>query len=453
MKLPDYFLADLPDEATVTPQILTEACQTLRHNRADYLLPRSTQSLVESLAALAQEWLNPSYPFRALALEAGPKATGFSPATLASGLDTFYRQITYENLFDLLDQDLGHKNRLDDWFTSNPESRLHRASMARGPELIVHICASNVPSPTLASMVFGLMARSAQFIKCSQKTSLFPRLLAHSLHEVEPKLGACIEIAEWPGGDGTLEAVVFHEADCITATGSDETLQAIRGRLPGQARFLGYGHRVSFAYVAADQLTSLSAGRVAAAAAADIAAWNQLGCLSPHVLYVEHGGRITPEEFAQRLAEELASLEALEPRGEVSTEVAASIASRRAFYELRAAHSSETRCWFSKDSTAWSVIYEADPLFQYSCLHRFVYVKGVRDVSEALHAADPVQGRVSTVGIAAEPRRARKVAMELARWGVPRVCPIGQMQKPPLAWRHDGRPALGDLITWTDWEQ
>jgi hypothetical protein len=26
------------------------------------------------------------------------------------------------------------------------------------------------------------------------------------------------------------------------------------------------------------------------------------------------------------------------------------------------------------------------------------------------------------------------------------------MQNPPLTWRHDGRPALGDLLTWTDCE-
>jgi hypothetical protein len=41
----------------------------------------------------------------------------------------------------------------------------------------------------------------------------------------------------------------------------------------------------------------------------------------------------------------------------------------------------------------------------------------------------------------------------LAHWGVTRVCPIGQMQNPPLGWRHDGRPTLGDLVTWMDWEQ
>jgi hypothetical protein len=26
------------------------------------------------------------------------------------------------------------------------------------------------------------------------------------------------------------------------------------------------------------------------------------------------------------------------------------------------------------------------------------------------------------------------------------------MQNPPMGWRHDGRPTLGDLVTWTDWE-
>jgi len=26
------------------------------------------------------------------------------------------------------------------------------------------------------------------------------------------------------------------------------------------------------------------------------------------------------------------------------------------------------------------------------------------------------------------------------------------MQNPPLTWRHDGRPALADLVTWADFE-
>jgi hypothetical protein len=59
---------------------------------------------------------------------------------------------------------------------------------------------------------------------------------------------------------------------------------------------------------------------------------------------------------------------------------------------------------------------------------------------------------VSTVGLAASDEIARELALTLARWGVTRICPIGQMQNPPLTWRHDGRPALGDLVRWTDYE-
>ena len=104
-------------------------------------------------------------------------------------------------------------------------------------------------------------------------------------------------------------------------------------------------------------------------------------------------------------------------------------------------------------STAWTVVYEADPLFAVSCLHRFVFVKAAPDLAAALRAADAVRGKVSTVGLASAEDRAASLALELARWGAGRVCPIGRMQEPPLAWRHDGRPALADLIAWTDWEQ
>jgi len=63
-----------------------------------------------------------------------------------------------------------------------------------------------------------------------------------------------------------------------------------------------------------------------------------------------------------------------------------------------------------------------------------------------------LQGKVSTVALAAAPDRLKDVAGQLARWGVARLCAPGQMQNPPLTWRHDGRPALGDLVTWTDYE-
>ena len=99
------------------------------------------------------------------------------------------------------------------------------------------------------------------------------------------------------------------------------------------------------------------------------------------------------------------------------------------------------------------MVYEADPQFQVSCLSRFVYVKPVQSLDDALQGADAVRGRVSTVGLAAPTSAAEDLARRLADWGVTRICRLGQMQNPPLPWRHDGRPSLGDLVTWTDWER
>ena len=452
MNLPNYFLADLPPEATLSPAMISEACQTLKRNRGQYLAGRSTQSLVNLLGGVAESWLDPGFPFRQFALE-NAGAIGFSRPTLDRGLDNFFKQLTRENFQALLIQEFGDARRLDEVCSTPADSKASRAATVVGPEFLVHICAGNVPNPALMSIIFGLLLRSAQFVKCAAGASLLPRLFAHSLYDADRKLGACLEIAQWRGGIADLEGALFAEADCVTATGTDEALDEIRKHLPPKARFLAHGHRISFGYVAAEALHGVRAKKIAAAAAEDVVAWNQLGCLSPHVIYVQAGGEISAELFAQRLAEELEKREALEPRGEISAEESAAIASRRGIYEVRAAHAPEhTRHWRSENSTAWTVVFEADARFQLSCLNRFIYVKPVADLKTALESADAVRGKISTVGLAAPEERIHELALQLARWGATRICPLGRMQTPPLAWRHDGRPALGDLITWTDLE-
>lgn len=446
MNLPNYFLADLPPEATLSPLMISEACQTLKRNREQYLANRTVQSMVNLLSRLAENWLEPAFPFRKFALE-NASAIGFSRGTLERGLDNFFKQLTRENFRALLAQELG--DAIDPVNgVSQPARRFWR-----GPEFQVHFGAGNIPNPALMSIVFGLLTRSAQFLKCASGSSFMPRLFAHSIYDADPKLGACLEVAEWKGGNVNLENALFAEADCVTATGSDETLDEIRLHIPLRIRFLSYGHRVSFAFIAGEVLYNPRAAKIVSAAADDVVAWNQLGCLSPHVIYIQPGGEISAEHFAQLLADELERREASEPRGEITPEEAAAIASRRAIYDIRAAHSPETtRHWRSKDSTAWTVIFEADARFQLSCLNRFIYIKPVSDLKAVLENADAVRGKVSTVGIATPDEMIPDLSARLSQWGATRICPLGQMQNPPLTWRHDGRPPLGDLVTWTDLE-
>jgi hypothetical protein len=453
MNLPNYFLADLPPEATLTSAILKEACDTLRRNREHYLAQRSIQSLIGTFVGIGANWMDPDYPLRKYALQHGPEATGFPSRTLCKGLESFFSQLTTENFDALLEQDFGDARKLDQMFPIPAEQSTKRSSMVTAPEFLFHITAGNLPIAAFSTILLGMLLRSAQVVKCASGTAFLPRLFAHSIYEAEPKLGACLEVAEWRGGNLSLEETCIHSADCVTTTGSDEAIASIRQRVPARKRFLGYGNRVSFAFIGAAALSPRNEARMVSAAAADVIDWNQLGCLSPHVVYVESGGGLSPVQFAESLAAELGRLERVEPRGSVPTEVSAVIASRRNFYEIRASASDETRQWCSKDSTAWTVVYEADPRFQLSCLHRFIYVKGVKDLQEALRQSDVIRDRVSSIGIAVAEEQKPLVAAELGRWGAARVCPMGSMQHPPLTWRHDGRPTLGDMVTWTDWER
>ena len=452
MNLPDFFLADLPPEAALTPAMIKSACDTLRQNRERHLAQRSTEKIIHALCEVAGEWLQPDNPFRKFALDRGPAETGFSQPVLERGLDGFFRQFTPEAFQILLEQEFGHPERLDRFVVHGSEEISRRHAIVTAPELLGHITAGNIPNPALMSMVLGLLTRSAQFVKCASGDSFLPRLFAHSLYHADPKLGSCLEVAEWQGGRTKLEDALYSELDCLTVTGSDEALAAVRAGVPAKVRLVGYGHRVSFGFVTREVLRQEDIARVITAAADDIIAWDQNGCLSPHVIYVEERGAVESDKFAELLAVELAKRETSEPRGKIPVEAAAAIASRRAIYETIAVHRADAKIWQSAGSTAWTVVFEHDTRFQFSCLNRFIYVKPVPDVAAVFQGVDGVRGKVSTVGLVAPPGMSKELALQFARWGATRICPLGQMQNPPLTWRHDGRPALGDLVTWTDFE-
>ena len=114
IELPNYFLADLPPEATFSPTMLTEACLTLKRNREQYLASRTTDEIIRLLVRVGDNWLDAEYPVRKLALTEGPAKTGFGRATIERGLDGFFRQLTRENLSELLTQELGFEQLVDD---------------------------------------------------------------------------------------------------------------------------------------------------------------------------------------------------------------------------------------------------------------------------------------------------------------------------------------------------
>jgi hypothetical protein len=106
------------------------------------------------------------------------------------------------------------------------------------------------------------------------------------------------------------------------------------------------------------------------------------------------------------------------------------------------------RLFASEGGTAWTVIYQDDPAFVPSCLNRVVRVKAVTDLADVAGLVRPFSRHLQSVGTAVSRQRRERLAEALAPLGVCRICPIGEMPNPPLAWHHDGGQNLLPLLRW-----
>ncbi|HEY7678368.1 MAG TPA: acyl-CoA reductase, partial [Candidatus Methylomirabilis sp.] len=376
--------------------------------------------------------------------DALPAITGYSPPTIREGLSALLHGLRRESLLQCLTAEFGDPASLDAFRPLRGTGLLTRAF---GPRLAVHVFSGNVPGLPVWSLTCGLLVKAANLGKTASGEPLLPALFAASLAEVDPDLARCLAILYWPGGAEDLEAAAFGRAGAVIAYGSDEALRSLRARVPAAARFLAYSHRLSFGVIAREVLTAAGAAEVAARAAVDVATFDQQGCVSPHVFYVETGGEVSPRDLAAALAAALQEVERRLPRGRVPLGASAAIQALRDMADLRGAE-----VWASPGGTAWTVIFEEDATFAPSCLNRTVRVKPVADLADLPPLLAPLGNALQTAGVAAPPERLPALAARLGRLGVTRLCPLGQMPYPAFAWHHDGRGNLLDLVRFTDIE-
>ncbi len=427
-----------------SPTDLSARLDALRANRIQHLVPRTARDILNCIDQAVQRWLDPASQERQEAEARLPETTGLSAAMIRHVLPLIFREYRADRIEALCVDELGCLEVLDRFVLS--VSGQKRAS---GPPLMTHVLAGNVPGAGLDSIIFSLLVKSATLVKTSSAEPVLPVLFAGSIRDIDPDLGACLSVVSWPGGNAELEDLAYGRADMVVASGSDASLAAIRKRTRG--RFIGYGHKVSFGLVTKESLTE--AEEIAHKAAYDVALYDQQGCLSPQLIYVEEGGAVTPEEFAALLATGLAHWQTELPRGPVSPEVSTAIRRARDEAEWQALAGKDIVLHASPNGTDWTMVYDADPTFVQSPLYRTIRVKPLRDITQLGGILEAWRPYLEAVGVAAGPERIAILADTLGALGVSRVCPIGTMQLPPLGWRHGGRPRVGDLVRWVGIEE
>lgn len=287
----------------------------------------------------------------------------------------------------------------------------------RAPGAVLVIGARTLPVSTLRQVLIGRLIGARVFVKAARGQEAIAEALARADAE--------IVAAPFAPEDGVAVRAALRTVEAVVVLGSDQTVEAVRREIvreEGGQTFVGYGHRVSAAWMGPEVSDAEVVGL-----AEDVAAWDGAGCLAPKVIWSEGPARALAERLGRALAEVTAEL----PLSAAGT------------HQLRAARvEAIMRGGEAFVGARYGVGVLARSVLVGVPAPRWVWV--VPADARALAAAASV---LSTLAVGGRPEQPLSSIVGAAASHV-RACGPGEMQRPTLAWRQDGYDPIAAI--WID---
>ena len=413
----------------------------------EVLASRSVLELASALGRVGRRFLDPGDPVRLKATEGVAREAGLSARAAAAIVTGMARGWTPEALGRMVRADFPDPLVLDGFRPAGFGGKIR----AVGGRFAVHIGAGSVPGVSATSMIRSLLVKCPVLLKPGRGDTVLASLFAQALAASEPELTHAVAIVYWPGGEGGLvEEHALATADRVVAYGSLELVRLLRRRIPPATPLVAYHHRLSAGGVARECAEPApEAGSVLLAAARAVATFEQRGCVSPRIIWVEEGGAVSPAAWAAQLLDALESVAAELPPGTASLPAAAARRQERERWMLREAAGTGHRI-FSGSPGGAIVLYEPDPFapLRLPATGRTVVVRPIECLSKLPMALKAGRSILQTFALAAPPDRTGELSEILAASGVSRVASFEEQPWPPAWWRHDGTGPLHALVSW-----
>lgn len=369
--------------------------------------------------------------------------SGLSEPMVEWALESSLGPLTYEVLREL---------------EQSPRPPHAQAVRARAGRLCVVVLAGNVVTAAARAVGWPLLFGWPVLAKASSGDDTLPRLLEAALAESDPELGDAYRVVTYPRSHAedprastsaeydALNAALLGRADAVSVYGSDSTVRRIQAQLGATVSFMSHGHGLGVACIARGSLHARETAQLAARGLAlDVAAYDQRGCLSPHTAWVERGGLISPEHFAELVHAELSLLRSTLPRGALPIDAASAQLSWRGIGAMRGS---------LLEGDGFAVSFESEGPLRISPGYRNVQVLALEDRAQLPSKLAPLGVHLKCVGYAGDPETRHAdlhtLLTSLPARVAPRVCALGAMQRPPVLALQDGLPAWEGLLRWVD---
>jgi len=442
------------DTALASIAELTELKGRLARARPT-LVRRPVAEIADALGRVGERFADPEDPVRQAALRELPGEAALSPELAEAVLDGMAVDWTRERITELLSAEFGEPAVLDGVVESRRglgEASPSRQLMAFGPALCVQISSGGVPGVGVNAVIRSLLVKAPTLIKPGAGDVVLTRLFVEALSKEDPELWSAVAMRYWSGSERALTEAAVEGADLIVAYGSDEAVAAIRTLVPVTSRFVAYHHRFGVGVVGRDALGE-GVEVVARDVASAVAMFEHRGCVCPHVVFVEHGGDVVPERFAELVADGLPGLAAEWPapaEPNLASDEAAALRQARDTVEIQEA-AGAARLWHGGTAN-WTVVFESGLADAPPLPGRSVRIRAVDDLSDVPAILGPAGRHLQSVGYAGAGDRFKELAGAFGRVGASRVVPFGRMSFPPAWWLHDGRGPLETLVRWVEVE-
>lgn len=401
---------------------------------SDWLKAQDTNALIGLIDKAAKLWQEPDF-----------ELSGFRQR----GLAFLVNWCKADNLSALADFSLyGRRGHLDGFLPVEGSLIRHMRALPRG--IVGHWLSGNVPVLGMLTLVQSILTRNANILKvASRHSDAVPALLksfegltfssASGRVLCGDKLLESIAVVYFDRSDRQSAELLSRSVDVRLAWGGAEAVGSIAS-LPKKwtTQDIIFGPKLSYMVIGSDALSSeRSIRRLLRRAATDVSVFDQTGCASPHTIFIERGGQISPREFASRLAVQMDQALVRIPRGADTPDQAAAVATKRAIYEF-------TGDVWASDDESWTVLYDEEPGLADPTYSRVITVRPVDDIMMTVkHASEDIQ----TIGLAAGAARKLDYAEAVTARGVERCPDIGMMTHFEVPW--DGMVVMDRLVRWS----
>lgn len=335
-----------------------------------------------------------------------------------------------------------------DQFLPFPDSDKHYLKAnARG--LVCHWLAGNVQILGMFALVQSIISKNVNLLKVSSRDDGVFTDILNEFKGVSYTLGnghtitgddllKTISVVYFSRHAAKLGEEMSKEADVRIAWGGRESVETVSS-YPARydAETVIFGPKLSYSVIAKEELSSVQEARkLARKVSVDVSVFDQTGCASPHNLYIEENGEVSPEEFCDILGDSMAKTELQIPKPLMSPEQVSQVHSIRGVYDFKGTVK-------GSETMSWTILLDNLDEIDKPVYSRVLFVHKIKSIMDSLSYIDE---NTQTIGIAAPTEKAIEFATEATRRGVMRIPLIGRMLNFEMPW--DGVFLFDRLVRW-----